>query len=145
MSVNKIILLGNLGKDAEFKQFENGCIANATLATTDRGYKKQDGTDVQEQTEWHNLVFRGKMAEVARDWCKKGTKVYIEGKVRHRKYTDQQGADKWIYEVIVEKLELLGSKQGEEQQPAQTHTEAQPIYQKPKKTQMLDDAMQLPF
>lgn len=145
MSINKIILIGNLGKDAEFKQFENGCIANTTLATTDKAYTTQNGTQVPEQTEWHNLVFRGKMAEVARDWCKKGTKVYVEGKVRHRKYTDHQGIDRFAYEVMVDKLELLGSKQEEGQKsdpkPAQnTQQVGSTVY--PDNVQGTDD---LPF
>lgn len=111
MSINKVILLGNAGRDADFREFDKGCVAQVAIATTKKGYKNKDGKDIPERTEWHNVVFfANSLAKVVRDYIKKGDKIYVEGELRTRKYTDKDGNEKQITEVIVEKLELLSPK-----------------------------------
>jgi single-strand DNA-binding protein len=111
MSINKIILIGNVGKDPEVRYFDNGgAVANFTLATTERGYTAANGTQVPERTEWHNIVLWRGLAEIAEKYIRKGTKVYIEGKVRTRNYDDAQGIKRYITEVWGDQLELLGSR-----------------------------------
>jgi single-strand DNA-binding protein len=111
MSVNKIILIGNVGKDPDVRYFENGgAVANFSLATTERGYTAANGTQVPERTEWHNIVLWRGLAEIAEKYVRKGTKVYIEGKVRTRNYDDTQGIKRYITEVWGDQLELLGAR-----------------------------------
>jgi single-strand DNA-binding protein len=100
--VNKCILLGNLGKDPEVKYMPNGnAVANITLATSETWNDKQSG-EKKEKTEWHRVVFFGKLAEIVGQYLKKGSKVYIEGKLQTRKWQDQGGNDKYTTEVIVD-------------------------------------------
>ena len=122
-SVNKVFLLGNLGKDVEIKQTSNGnAIARFSLATTDR-YKDKDG-NWQDRTEWHNLVAFQRTAEVASEYLKKGSKVYIEGKLQSSSWEDKEtGQKKYKTEVIVNDLVLLGGKQDGQAQAAQDKTE----------------------
>ena len=109
MSTNKIFLHGNVGKDPETHRFDNGGqITNLTLATTDR-YKDKDGNPI-EHTDWHNLVFKNKMSELAEKYIKKGDKLFIEGKLSYRKYTNKDGNDIWITEVVVLKVDFLTPK-----------------------------------
>ncbi|MDR1437408.1 MAG: single-stranded DNA-binding protein [Candidatus Symbiothrix sp.] len=111
MSVNKIILIGNVGKDPEVRYFDNGgAVANFSLATTERGYTAANGTQVPERTEWHNIVLWRGLAEIAEKYIHKGTKVYIEGKVRTRNYDDAQGIKRYITEVWGDQMELLGAR-----------------------------------
>lgn len=110
MSINKVILLGNLGHDVSYREFENGQVAQFSVATTEKGYKTKDGKDIPEKTEWHNVVLIGGMAKVAKDYLKKGDKVYIEGKIRTRKYTNQSGEEKQIVEIVGTSMELLTPK-----------------------------------
>jgi single-strand DNA-binding protein len=111
MSVNKIILLGNAGKDPEVRYFDNGgAVANFTLATTERGYTAANGTQVPDRTEWHNIVLWRGLAEIAEKYVKKGSKVYIEGKVRTRSYDDANGNKRYITEVWGDNMELLDRK-----------------------------------
>jgi len=92
MSVNKVILVGNVGKDPEMKYFDNdAAIANFSLATKERGYTTSSGTQVPERTEWHNIVCRRGLAQIAEKFVKKGTLLYVEGKIRSRSYDDQNG------------------------------------------------------
>jgi len=112
MSVNKIILLGNVGKDPEVRYFDNGgAVANFTLATTERGYTAANGTQVPDRTEWHNIVLWRGLAEVAEKYVKKGSKLYIEGKVRTRSYDDASGNKRYITEVWGDVMEMLDRKQ----------------------------------
>jgi len=112
MSVNKIILLGNVGKDPEVRYFDNGgAVANFTLATTERGYTAQNGTQVPDRTEWHNIVLWRGLAEIAEKYVKKGSKLYIDGKIRTRSYDDANGNKRYITEVWGDNMELLDRKQ----------------------------------
>lgn len=108
MSINKVILVGNVGRDPQVRYFETGnAVANFTLATTERGYTLQNGTVVPDRTEWHNVVFWGKIAETVEKYVHKGDKVYVEGKLRSRSYDDQSGIHRTITEVYAETLELM--------------------------------------
>lgn len=111
MSINKVILLGNAGHDASYREFEvGGQVAQFSLATTKKAHKTKDGKDIPERTEWHNVVLVGGLAKVAKDYLKKGDKVYIEGEIRTRKYTNQQGEEKSIVEIVGTSMELLSPK-----------------------------------
>ncbi len=108
MSVNKVILVGNVGKDPEMKYFDNDVAkANFSLATSERGYTTSNGTQVPERTEWHNIVCWRGLAQIAEKLVKKGSLVYIEGKIRSRSYDDQNGVKRNITEVVADSLELL--------------------------------------
>ena len=112
MSVNKIILLGNVGKDPEVRYFDNGgAVANFSLATTERGYTAANGTQVPDRTEWHNIVLWRGLAEIAEKYVKKGSKIYIEGKIRTRSYDDANGNKRYITEIWGDNMELLDKKQ----------------------------------
>ena len=110
-SVNKVILVGNLGRDPETRAFQNGDqIANAPLATTDQWKDKQTG-ERREHTEWHRLVFNGKLAEVAAQYLRKGSQVYIEGALRTRKWQDKDtGKDCYATEIRVDQMKMLGKR-----------------------------------
>ena len=111
MSVNKIILIGNVGKEPEVKYYDNGVsVANFSMATTERGYTAANGTQVPDRTEWHNIVLWRGLAEIAEKYVHKGSKIYIEGKIRTRSYDDQQGIKRYVTEVWGDNLELLDRK-----------------------------------
>ena len=112
-SVNKVILVGNLGRDPEMRSFPSGDqIANVTLATTDKWKDKQTG-DMREHTEWHRLVFNGRLAEIAGQYLRKGSQIYVEGSIRTRKWTDQQsGQDRYSTEIRVDQMQMLGKREG---------------------------------
>lgn len=115
MSVNKVILIGNVGKDPDVKYFDNGSVvANFTLATTERGYTAGNGAQIPDRTEWHNIVCWRGLAKVAEQFVKKGTQVYIEGKIRSRTYDDANGMKRYVNEIYVDNLELLGSRKRED-------------------------------
>ncbi len=113
--VNKVILVGNLGQDPEVRYMPSGgAVANFTLATSESWRDKQTG-EMKEQTEWHRVVLFGKLAEVAGEYLRKGSQVYIEGQLRTRKWTDQSGQDKYTTEVVVNvggTMQMLGGRQG---------------------------------
>ncbi|HMM03330.1 MAG: single-stranded DNA-binding protein [Dysgonomonas sp.] len=114
MSVNKVILIGNVGKDPDVKYFDNGSVvANFTLATTERGYTAANGTQIPDRTEWHNIVCWRGLAKVAEQFVKKGTQVYVEGKIRSRTYDDANGMKRYVNEIYADNLELLGSRRRE--------------------------------
>jgi len=109
MSLNKVMLIGNAGKDPEVRHLESGVVkANFTLATTER-YKDRNG-EMKEQTEWHNIVCWRALADVVERFVKKGTQVYVEGKITTRQYTDQTGAVRYITEIVADGLQLLGRR-----------------------------------
>ncbi|EPT8338686.1 single-stranded DNA-binding protein [Enterobacter hormaechei subsp. xiangfangensis] len=112
--VNKVILVGNLGSDPEMRYMPNGgAVANFTLATSESWRDKQTG-EMKEQTEWHRVVLFGKLAEVAGEYLRKGSQVFIEGQLRTRKWTDQSGAEKYTTEVVVNvggTMQMLGGRQ----------------------------------
>lgn len=111
-SVNKVILVGNLGRDPEMRTFPSGDqVANVTLATTDKWRDKQSG-EPREHTEWHRLVFNGRLAEIAGQYLRKGSQIYVEGSIRTRKWQDQSGQDKYSTEIRVDQMQMLGSRQG---------------------------------
>ncbi len=112
MSVNKVILVGRLGKDPEVRYMTSGeAVANATLATSEN-WKDKSG-EKQEKTEWHNLVFYRRLAEIAGEYLRKGSQVYVEGKIQTRKWQDKNsGQDRYTTEIIVNEMQMLGSKGG---------------------------------
>lgn len=116
MTVNKVILLGNLGGDPEVRTAGSTTVANVSLATT-RKFKDAQG-QVQKETEWHRVVFFGRLAEIARDYLKKGRPIYVEGRLKRSKYVDKNGVERWVTDVIGESMQMLGSKndnQGQQQ------------------------------
>jgi single-strand DNA-binding protein len=111
-SVNKVIIVGNLGRDPEMRTFPSGDrVANVTVATTDKWKDKQSG-EMKEATEWHRVVFNGRLAEIAGEYLRKGSQVYIEGSIRTRKYTDKEGVERQISEIRADQMQMLGSRQG---------------------------------
>ena len=111
-SVNKVIIVGNLGKDPEMRSFPNGDqIANVSIATTDRWKDKTSG-EMKEATEWHRINFNGRLAEIAGQYLRKGSQVYIEGSLRTRKWTDKDGQEKFTTEIRADQMQMLGSRQG---------------------------------
>jgi len=111
MSVNKVILLGNVGKDPEVRYVDADTpVANFTLATHERAYTTQSGANVPERTEWHNIVVWRGLAKVVEGYVRKGTPLYIEGKMRTRNWTDQNGITRYITEIYADNLELLGKR-----------------------------------
>jgi single-strand DNA-binding protein len=111
-SVNKVIIVGNLGRDPEMRTFPSGDrVANVTIATTDKWKDKTSG-EMKEATEWHRVVFNGRLAEIAGEYLRKGSQVYVEGSIRTRKYTDKEGVERQISEVRADMMQMLGSRQG---------------------------------
>ena len=110
-SVNKVILIGNLGKDPEVRYMPSGdAITNITVATTDN-WKDKNG-EKQERTEWHRVAFFGKLAEIAGEYLKKGSQVYVEGRLQTRKWQDKEGQDRYTTEIVADKMQMLGSRGG---------------------------------
>jgi single-strand DNA-binding protein len=110
MSVNKVILVGNAGKDPEVRYLEkNVAVANFTLATTDRAFTTQGGIQVPERTEWHNIVAWRGLAELAEKYIRKGSQLYIEGKIQTRSY-DKDGIKRYVTEIFADTIQLLGKK-----------------------------------
>ena len=108
-SVNKAILIGNLGKDPEVRYMPSGeAIANITLATTDT-WKDKSG-EKQERTEWHRVSFFGRQAEVVGEYLKKGSQIYVEGRIQTRKWQDKDGQDRYTTEIVADRMQMLGSK-----------------------------------
>ncbi|MCX6242192.1 MAG: single-stranded DNA-binding protein [Bacteroidetes bacterium] len=109
--INKVILVGNLGRDPEIQRFDNGVKkASFSLATTEQ-YKGKDGEKAS-HTEWHNIILWRGLAEVAENYLKKGNTVYVEGRIRKREYQDKDGVKKFIYEIMGDVLQMLGSGGG---------------------------------
>ena len=111
-SINKVIIVGNLGRDPENRYLPSGeQVTSIAVATTDRWKDKTTG-EQKELTEWHRISFFGKLAEIAGQYLKKGSQVYIEGRLRTRKYTDKEGIDRYATEIIADTMQMLGSRQG---------------------------------
>lgn len=111
-SVNKVILIGNLGRDPEVRYAPSGsAICNATIATS-RQWKNKDSGERQEETEWHRVVFYDRLAEIAGEYLKKGKSVYIEGRLKTRKWTDKDGVEKYTTEIIAQEMTMLGGREG---------------------------------
>lgn len=111
MSVNKVILIGNVGKDPDVRYLDGGvAVASFPLATSERGYMLQNGTQVPERTEWHNIVLWRGLAQTAEKYVRKGDKLYIEGKLRSRSWDDQNGMKRFIVEIFADNMEMLSSR-----------------------------------
>ena len=111
-SVNKVILVGNLGRDPETRYNpEGGAITNISVATTDTWKDKASG-EKQERTEWHRIVFFNRLAEIAGEYLKKGSQVYVEGSLRTRKWQDKEGKERYTTEIVADRMQMLGSRQG---------------------------------
>ena len=129
MSVNKVILVGNVGRDPEVRYLDkNVAVANFTLATTERGFTMQNGTQVPERTEWHTIVAWRSLAELAEKYIRKGTKLYIEGKIQTRSW-EKDGVKRYVTEIVAERIELLGKRQDNE--AAQTSTPTMENFSEP--------------
>lgn len=110
-SVNKVILIGNLGRDPEVRYTPNGsAVCNVSLATT-RNWKSKDSGERQEETEWHRVVFFDRLAEIAGEYLKKGRPVYVEGRLKTRKWTDKDGVEKYTTEIFADQMQLLGGRE----------------------------------
>jgi len=106
--MNKVMLIGNVGQDPVVRYLDNGvCVASVRLATTERGYTLQNGTQVPDRTEWHSLIFWRKQAETVEKFVHKGDKLYVEGKIQSRKYDDRQGVTHQVVEIMVDQMEML--------------------------------------
>lgn len=110
MSLNKVILIGNVGKDPDVRYFDSGAaVANFPLATSERGYTLANGTVVPERTEWHNVVVRRDLVPFVEKWVKKGSGLYVEGKIRTRSYDDQAGVKRYVTEIHADRVEFYST------------------------------------
>ena len=111
-SINKVILIGNLGRDPEVRYTPNGnAVCNVSVATT-RQWKNKESGEKQEETEWHRVVFYDRLAEIAGEYLKKGRSVYVEGRLKTRKWQDKEGKDQYTTEVIATEMQMLGGREG---------------------------------
>ena len=125
-SVNKVIIVGNLGADPETRYLPSGeAVTNVRVATTDRWKDKQSG-EMKEATEWHRISFFGRQAEVAGEYLKKGSQVYVEGSIRTRKWQDKEGQDRYTTEIRADRMQLLGSRSGSGEPRAEMRSDAPP-------------------
>ncbi len=123
MSLNKVQLIGNVGKDPEVRYLDSGvAVATFPLATTDRAYTLANGTQVPERTEWHNIVLWRGLAETAEKYVHKGDKLYIEGKIRTRSYDDQNGVKRYVTEIFGDNMEMLTPRNAQPVASAQSQT-----------------------
>ena len=148
--VNKVILIGNLGQDPEVKYMPNGnAVANITVATSESWKDKNTGEQV-DKTEWHRVVFFRRLAEIVGEYLKKGSKVYIEGKLQTRKWQDKNGADHWTTEVVASEMQMLDSRGGgssdfnqSQGAPSQSAPQSAPSQEAPPMNNDFDD--DIPF
>jgi single-strand DNA-binding protein len=113
MSLNKVILIGNVGRDPDIRYFDSGAaVANFPLATSERGYTLANGTVVPERTEWHNIVVRRDLVPFVEKWVKKGSGLYVEGKIRTRSYDDQSGIKRYVTEIHADRVEFYSTGTG---------------------------------
>ena len=156
--INRVILIGNLGQDVELRQFpQGGSVASTTLATSESWKDKQTG-EQKEVTEWHRLAFNNRLAEIASQYLRKGSKIYVEGSLRTRKWQNQQGQDQYTTEIRVHEMQMLDGKpqqqnqgyqqqnQGFQQQAHQNQFQAQqPQGQQQQPSQDFDPMEDIPF
>ena len=129
MSLNKVFLIGNCGRDPEVRTSQSGKFATFTLATTDRAYTTSSGVQVPERTEWHNIVVGSNgLAGVVEKYVRKGTKLFVEGKIRTRKYTGRDNAEHYVTEILVDNFELLGARPEQASAPAAAPNPNPPFY-----------------
>jgi single-strand DNA-binding protein len=139
--VNKVILIGNLGNDPEVRTFDSGKTAASFSLATSESYKDKTTGEKKSLTEWHNVVLWGGLADIAGKYLKKGSKVFIEGKIRTRSYNDSNGAKKYITEIVGDSLQMLGEKPAAVQEPVLLTSEG-PNFSRPVNSNNTDD---LPF
>ena len=145
MSLNKVQLIGNVGKDPDVRYLDNGvAVAAFPLATTERGYTLANGTQVPERTEWHNIVLWRGLAETAEKYVHKGDKLYIEGKIRSRSYDDQNGIKRYVVEIFGDNMEMLTPRPVAGGQPQQAASQPQPSAPV-QPARQVDAAEDLPF
>lgn len=131
--MNKVMLIGNVGKEPDVRYYDQDqAVAQVVLATTERGYTLQNGTQVPEHTDWHTIILYRGLAKVVEKYVHKGDKLYIEGRIRYRSYDDQRGVKKYVTEILAENMELLSPK-------AQTTTSQQST------SDNLDESSTMPF
>mgnify|MGYP001142301341 FL=1 len=117
--MNKVLFIGNVGKEPDVRYYEQDqAVASFPLATTERGYTLQNGTQVPDRTDWHNIVLYRGLAKVAEKYIHKGDKLYIEGRIRYRSYDDQKGMRRYVTEILAENMEMLTPKQTAVSSPA---------------------------
>ena len=132
MSVNKVILIGNVGRDPNVRYIDRDvAVASVSLATSDRAYTLPNGTQVPERTEWHNLVFWRGLAQTVEKYVHKGDKLYIEGSIHSRSYDDQNGVRRTVVEIYVDNMEMLSRQQQPMVQPAAQQPVSTPTEQPP--------------
>jgi len=120
MSINKVILVGNVGRDPEVRYLDkNVAVCNFSLATTERGYTMQNGTQVPERTEWHNIVAWRGLAELSEKYVRKGTQLYVEGKLQTRSW-EKDGIKRYTTEIVAEVIQLLGKRERQDEQQENT-------------------------
>ena len=108
--INKVIVLGNLGADPDARYMPNGnAVTNISVATT-RSWKNKESGESNEETEWHRVVFFGRLAEIASEYLKKGSQVYVEGRIQTRKWEDKEGNDRWTTEIVANEMQMLGER-----------------------------------
>jgi single-strand DNA-binding protein len=140
--MNKVMLIGNVGADPQVKYLDQGvCVAQVRLATTERGYTLQNGTQVPERTEWHNCIFWRKQAEVVEKFVHKGDRLYVEGKIQSRDWTDRQGISRKAIDIVVDNMELLSAKPA----PSATQPAAQPVQPTPAAQKPEENNGEYPF
>lgn len=133
--VNKVIIIGNLGSDPEVKYTaNNNAVANITVATSE-SWTDKNTNEKKTETEWHRVVFYGRLAEIAGEYLRKGSKVYLEGKLKTRKWTDQQGVERYTTEIIANEMQMLESKQMDASQSQQSQPVMQQPQQRPQQAQ----------
>ena len=141
--VNKVILVGNLGADPETRYTAGGsAVTNVRLATTDSWRDKQSG-EQQERTEWHRVVFFGRLAEIAAEYLRKGSQIYVEGRIQTRKWQGKDGQDRWTTEIVGNDMQMLGSRGGVQPPPPDFDSgqseAAAPESAGPKKAEVVED------
>ncbi len=140
--MNKVMLIGNVGKAPDVRYYEaDQAVAQVALATTERGYTLQNGTQVPDHTDWHNLVFYRNLAKIVEKYVKKGDKLYVEGRIRYRSYDDRQGNRRYVTEILVENMEMLTPKAAS--RPGEASENAKPVV--PEQTSTVTDNDEPPF
>jgi len=143
--VNKVILVGNVGQDPEMKYMPSGnAVTNISIATSERWKDKQTGQQ-QERTEWHRVVFFNRLGEIAGEYLKKGSKVYVEGSLRTRKWQDSEGKDQYSTEIVASEMQMLDSKQIEQAQAGRSAAQPQQAQQQrvPQQAQAMQQPQQM--
>ena len=142
--MNKVMLIGYVGQEPTVRYLDNGvCVASVRLATTERGYTLQNGTQVPDRTEWHSLIFWRKQAETVEKYVHKGDKLYVEGKIQSRKYDDRQGVSHQVVEIMVDQMEMFVPRSA-----GTSDSSATPSQQPPVSTQVVSPAQnndEVPF